>query len=65
MTHEQEFSQSVTNTVNLTHKIMTNETIEKEIKYLKEMVLLLVDFNAKQVEINRQLSDDIKALENE
>jgi hypothetical protein len=44
---------------------MTNETIEKEIKYLKEMVLLLVAFNAKQVEINRQLSDDIKALENE
>jgi hypothetical protein len=65
MTHSERFSQSVTDTVNLTHKIMTNETIEKEIKYLKEMVLLLVDFNAKQVEINRQLSDDIKALENE
>lgn len=39
------------------------EKLEAEIKYLKEMVLLIVDFNAKQAEINRQLSDDIRELE--
>ena len=37
--------------------------LEADIKYLKEMIKILVDYDMKQVEINRILSDDIKKLE--
>jgi hypothetical protein len=36
--------------------------LEKDVKFLKEMIQLIVEYNAKQAEINIAFNDELKSL---